>query len=124
MYLSKRPNQTLAIRKSSETEADFVPHLRIEEVQALAQHAQATARAGKGERDSLLIQTLFDGCFRVSEAIGLCPSSLVETPDGWVARIKGKGNKVAEVAISSSRPVSFWPMPTTRVSSGRSGFFR
>jgi integrase len=101
-YLSKRPNSTLAIRKASETEADFVPHLRIEEVQELARQAEATARTGKGERDSLLIQTLFDGCFRVSEALRLTPESLVQTQYGWVARIKGKGNKVAEVAISSS----------------------
>jgi integrase len=101
MYLSKRPNNTLAIRKAHETEADFVPHLRIEEVQELSLQAEKTARAGKGERDSLLIQTLFDGCFRVSEALRLTPESLVQTHHGWVARIRGKGNKVAEVAISS-----------------------
>jgi integrase len=114
MYLSNRPavrdnrpnqspmksGQTLAIRKASETEADFVPHLRIEEVQELSRQAEATARAGKGERDSLL--TLFDGCFRVSEALRLTPESLVQTPYGWIARIRGKGSKVAEVAISSS----------------------
>jgi site-specific recombinase XerD len=79
-----------------------VPHLRIEEVQELSRQAEKTARAGKGERDSLLIQTLFDGCFRVSEALRLTPESLVQTPYGWVARIIGKGRKVAEVAISSS----------------------
>jgi integrase len=100
MQLTTRPNQSLAIRKAAETEADFVPHLRIEEVQELAQQADATARTGKGERDSLLIQTLFDGCFRVSEAVSLTPKSLVQTPDGWIARIIGKGQKVAEVAIS------------------------
>jgi integrase len=49
-----------------------------------------------------LIQTHFDGCFRVSEALRLTPESLVQTPYGWVARIIGKGRKVAEVAISSS----------------------
>jgi integrase len=137
MYLSNRPNhtpmtsgQTLAIRKAHETEADFVPHLRIEEVQELARQAEATARKGKGERDSLLIQTLFDGCFRVSEALRLTPESLVQTPYGWVARIIGKGRKVAEVAISSSlaskllayaynkgikRQERFFPISSTRV---------
>ena len=49
-----------------------------------------------------MIQTIFDGCFRVSEVIGLQPDSLVQTQDGWVARIVGKGNKVGEVAISPS----------------------
>jgi integrase len=102
MYLSNRPTNTLAIRKAHETEAAFVPHLRIEEVQLLAKHAHQSARPGKGERDSLLIQTLFDGCFRVSEALRLTPESLVQTPYGWVARIIGKGGKGAEVAISAT----------------------
>jgi hypothetical protein len=70
MYLSKRPNNTLAIRKAAETEVDFVPHLRIEEVQELARQAEATARSGKGERDSLLIQTLFEGAFASQKPSG------------------------------------------------------
>jgi site-specific recombinase XerD len=110
MTLAHRPNnspatksdQNLAIRQARSGESDFVPHLRIEEVQQLAREAEAHARRGKGERDSLLIQTIFDGCFRVSEAVSLTPQSLTQTPFGWVARIKGKGNKVAEVAISPS----------------------
>jgi len=102
MQLAKSPDNLPAIRKSQDTAADFVPHLRIEEVQQLAKEAEGAARAGKGERDSLLIQTIFDGCFRVSEALRLTPETLVQTPDGWVTRITGKGNKVAEIAISSS----------------------
>jgi integrase len=47
-------------------------------------------------------QSFFDGCFRVSEAVSLTPQSLMQTPHGWVARIKGKGKKVAEVAIAPS----------------------
>jgi integrase len=102
MQLAQRPNNLLNIRKSQQSEADFVPHLRIDEVQQLAREAEVNARRGKGERDALLIQTIFDGCFRVSEAVSLTPQSLTHTPYGWVARIKGKGNKVAEVAISPS----------------------
>jgi integrase len=97
-----KPDQSLAIRQARSGESDFVPHLRIDEVQQLAREAEAHARHGRGERDSLLIQTIFDGCFRVSEAVSLTPQSLTQTPYGWVARIKGKGNKFAEVAISPS----------------------
>jgi site-specific recombinase XerD len=97
-----KSDQRLAIRQARSGESDFVPHLRIDEVQQLAGEAEAGARRGKGERDSLLIQTIFDGCFRVSEAVSLTPLSLTQTPYGWVARIKGKGNKFAEVAISPS----------------------
>jgi integrase len=110
MTLAHRPNnspatkayKSLAIRQAQSGESDFVPHLRIDEVQQLAREAEAHARRGKDERDSLLIQTIFDGCFRVSESVSLTPQSLTQTPYGWVARIKGKGNKVAEVAISPS----------------------
>jgi integrase len=100
--LTTKPDQNLAIRQARSGESDFVPHLRIDEVQQLAREAEAGARRGKGERHSLLIQTIFDGCFRVSEAVSLTPQSLTQTPYGWVARIKGKGNEVAEVAISPS----------------------
>ena len=91
MQLAKTTNKTLAMRKSQDTEADFVPHLRLEEVVQLAKEAEGTARAGKGQRDSLLIQTLFDGCFRVAEGISLTPESLVQTEHGWIATERSKG---------------------------------
>ncbi len=65
MTLAHRPNNSLAIRQTRAGEADFVPHLRIDEVQQLVREAEAMARAGKGARNGLLIQTIFDGCFRV-----------------------------------------------------------
>lgn len=102
MKLIKRPDNALAIRRAQDTQADFVPHLGLGEVQQLAQAAGATARTGKGERDGLLIQTLCDGAFRVSEAISLSPNRLVQTPEGWLARIVGKGSQVREVAVSPS----------------------
>lgn len=95
-------SNSLAIRQSRNGETDFVPHLTIDEVQNLAHFARLAARTGKGERDSLLITTIFDGCFRVSEALGLTPNSLIQSSDGWVARITGKGKKAGEVAISAS----------------------
>ena len=99
---SLRTGQVNAIRKSQETQQDFIPHLRLEEVHQLAKEAEAVSRRGKGERNALLIQTIFDGCFRVIEAISLRPNSLVQTDDGWVTGIVGKGRKTAEVAISPS----------------------
>ena len=44
------------------------PHLSIEEVQDLAAAAPNAARNGKGERDALIIQTIFEGCFRGSRS--------------------------------------------------------
>ena len=98
--LQPSPGQSLAIRRGQEGQADFVPHLDLPEVEQLAKAAAATARTGKGERDALFIQTLCDGAFRVSEATSLCPNRLVQTDQGWVARIVGKGNKVRYAALS------------------------
>ena len=102
MTLANRTNASIAIRQTRAGEADFVPHLRTDEVQQLVREAESMAHAAKGECNGLLIQTIFDGCFRVAEAVSLRPSSLLQTTPGWIARIVGKGDKVAEVAISPS----------------------
>lgn len=60
--------QNIAIQQAQAGVASWIPHLSIEEVQSLAAAAQNVARNGKGERDALIIQTIFDGCFRVTEA--------------------------------------------------------
>ena len=64
--LQPNPEKSLAIRQGQEGQADFVPHLDFPEVEQLAKAAATTARTGKGDRDALFIQTLFDGAFRVS----------------------------------------------------------
>ena len=50
----------------------------------------------------LLIETLLDGCLRVSEALGLRPMDMVQTDIGWIVRILGKGSKPGEAAVSAS----------------------
>jgi len=97
-----RYNQSRAIERAGDGAADYVPHITLEDVQELASAALRAARPGNADRDSLLIQTLFDGCFRVSEALQLTPQTLHQTPGGWAVWITGKGNKRAEVAVSSS----------------------
>ncbi len=91
-----------AIQRAQAGEAASVPHLSIAEVQELAEAAGAAARKGHADRDTLLIQTIFDGCFRVSEALQLTAAALRHTQAGWSAQITGKGGKPAQVAISAS----------------------
>ncbi len=91
-----------AIQRAQVGEAVSVPHLSITEVQELAEAAGAAARKGHADRDTLLIQTIFDGCFRVSEALQLTAQALRHTPAGWAAQIIGKGGKPGQVAISAS----------------------
>ena len=49
----------------------------------------------------MLIATLFDGCLRVSQALGLRPVDLVQSDMGWAARVMGKGRKTGMVALSA-----------------------
>ncbi len=73
---------------------------------------------------------VFDGCLRVSEALGLRPVDLVRGDGGWSARIVGKGGKAGQVALSSSlvaqlhahayqlelpRDAAFFPVTRVRV---------
>ena len=94
--------RTTAVRRAQSASAEYVPHLGLPEVQALARLAEQAGKGNRGERDRLLIETLFDGCFRVSEALGIRPKDLVQTEFGWTVRIFGKGRKPGEAAISSS----------------------
>lgn len=99
MTLARR---NTAIEKAADSSADWVPHISLDDVRGLASAALNAGREGKGDRDSLLIQTMFDGCLRVSEALQLTPNSLHQTEYGWAVWITGKGNKRAEAAISTS----------------------
>ena len=92
-----KSNKALAIRQSEALSGAYVAHLDLGQVKRLA---VAAGQSRHGERDRLLIQLLFDGCLRCSEAIGIKPCDTVRNDTGWALRIKGKGGKVALVAIS------------------------
>jgi len=92
-----KSNQQLAIRRAEAVSADYVVHLSIDQVRQLA---EAAGESRHGERDKLLIELLFDGCLRCSEAIGTRPCDIVQDYAGWTVKVKGKGNKTALVAIS------------------------
>jgi site-specific recombinase XerC len=68
----------------------------------LAFASNVTGKGKNGERDRLMIETLCDGCLRVSEGLGLRPKDLVQTDAGWIVRVVGKGRKPGEAAISST----------------------
>lgn len=95
-------NRSLAIRRAQQGSDYSVPHLGLPEIQALAKTAEQAGKGRNAERDRLLIETLFDGCFRVSEALGIRPMDMLQSDIGWTVRIVGKGRKPGEAAISSS----------------------
>ena len=92
-----KSNQQLAIRRSEVGSADYVAHLNLDQVRQLG---SAAGQSRHGERDKLLIQLLFDGCLRCSEAIGTRPCDIAQDSTGWTIKVKGKGGKMAQVAVS------------------------
>ena len=93
-----KSSKQLAIRGAEAGAADYVPHLSIDEVRAIA-----NATTGRhAERDRLLIMLLFDACLRCSEALGVRPCDLERTDNGWLVRIVGKGSKPGVAAISTT----------------------
>ena len=95
--LRNKTSQQLAIRRAEAGGADYVVHLSIDQVRRLA---EAAGQSRHGERDKLLIELLFDGCLRCSEAISISPGHIVQDHMGWTVKVKGKGSKTALVAIS------------------------
>ena len=106
------PRRLPAVREVELGAAAFVPHLDLDAVHGLM---AAAAASRHGERDALLIALLFDGCLRVSEALGLRPVDLVRGEGGWSARIVGKGRKPGQVALSPPRDARLFPVSRTRV---------
>ena len=88
-----------AVREGELATSATIPHLDISAVRRLIDAARTAPQTG--ERNALLIAVLFDGCLRVSEALGLRPVDLVQSDMGWVARVMGTGRKAGLVALSS-----------------------
>lgn len=89
-----------AITRARAAAGAYVPHLGVPEVRAMAQEVFRASR--NGERDRLLILTLFDGCLRVSEALALRPKDIKQDDAGWHLEVFGKGKKPGVAAISPS----------------------
>jgi integrase len=89
------------IQRSEAGAAGYVCHLSGGEVKLLA--IVAGKKKLHGDRDSLLIKTIFDGALRISEALALRPCDVQQTPDGWLVHIlgKGAGGKPGTAAISA-----------------------
>lgn len=97
----KLPKSTkaVAVVKAEARDARVVPHLGITEVR---QVADAAAAGRQGPRDRLLIQTLFDGCLRISEGLAIRPADIKQDENGWFVAIVGKGGRYRLAAISPS----------------------
>ena len=88
-------SKQIAALKSSIQKTHIVPYLTSDEVYRIVE----TARSGRnGDRNSLLIKTLFETGLRISEALSLTPRMIGEYEGHAVLYIKGKGKKPRMVA--------------------------
>lgn len=72
-------SQVPAIQRAEAGAADCVPHVMVSQAKLMAVVAGQNKR--HAERNALLIKFLFDGCLRVSEALGVKPVDLQRTVD-------------------------------------------
>lgn len=89
------PNRALVPRQVAINRASsIVPYLTPEEVQQLE---DAVRQKRKGERDALLIRTLFQTGLRISEALSITPNHLATFEGMTVIGVVGKGSKPRRV---------------------------
>ena len=69
--LRNKTSQVSAIQRTEAGAADYVPHVSAGQVKLIVIVAEQNKRYG--ECNALLIEFLFDGCLRVSEALGVRP---------------------------------------------------
>ncbi len=89
-------NKALIPQKTALTKAfGIVPYLTREEADLLIEEAK---KGRKGERDSLLIQVLYQTGLRISEALSLSPSKIRQFEGRPALEVIGKGRKLRMVA--------------------------
>jgi len=88
-------SKQIAALKSSIQKTHIVPYLTPDEVYRIVDVAK---EGNKGERNSILIKTLFETGLRISEALSITPRMIGEYEGHAVLYIKGKGNKPRMVA--------------------------
>jgi len=98
--------KTLKTIKNQQDSGDVVAHLSASDVRLMCLCAAQTKKAdGKakqdGQRTAALIRLIFDGCLRVSEALGARMCDINETSSGFTLAVLGKNNEPGLVAISA-----------------------
>ncbi len=88
-------SKQIAALKSTIQKTHIVPYLTPDEVYRIVDVAK---EGNKGDRNSILIKTLFETGLRISEALSITPRMIGEYEGHAVLYIKGKGKKPRMVA--------------------------
>ena len=98
---ASRRKLTKVAKNAASGETRPVPHWGINEIIPLVDAARQRGRGTRADRDALLIQTIFDGALRVSEALGVRPMDVIRTDGGYRLQVTGKTGP-RPVAVSPS----------------------
>jgi integrase len=90
------------IIKTQGENSDVVSYLKPSDIKLMVCVAKQNKRQWNGDRNAVLIETLYDACLRISEALSLRPVDIQRTNAGYLLCVLGKGNRPGLCAISAS----------------------
>jgi len=90
------------IIKTQGENSDVVSYLKPSDIKLMVIVAKQNKRQKNGDRNACLIETLYDGCLRISECLSWRPIDIQRTDAGYLLCIMGKGDRPGLVAVSAS----------------------
>ena len=93
-----------AIMKGEAGQTDYVAHLTKADILLMIETAKTITKGRRGERNALLIRTLFDSCLRISECLSLRPCDIQPDGEGYLVQVLGKGKNKGKVSVCAVSP--------------------
>jgi integrase len=88
------------IIKNQGENSDVISYLKPSDIKLMVIVAKQNKRQKNGDRNAVLIETLYDGCLRISECLSLRPIDIQRTDSGYLLCVMGKGHRPGLCAIS------------------------
>ena len=79
-----KTSQMPAIMKGEAGQTDYIAHLTKSDIVLMIETAKSITKGRRGERNALLIRTLFDSCLRISECLSLRPCDIRQDGEGYL----------------------------------------
>jgi integrase/recombinase XerD len=99
-----KTSQMPAIMKGEAGQTDYVAHLSRADILRMIETAKTITPGRRGQRNSLLIRTLFDSCLRISECLSLRPTDIKPDGEFYLIQVLGKGRNKGKVSVCAVSP--------------------
>ena len=99
-----KTSQMPAIIKGEIGQTDYVAHLSKADILLMIETAKTLTPGRRGQRNALLIRTLFDSCLRISECLSLRPCDIRQDGEGYLIQVLGKGRNKGKVSVCAVSP--------------------